>query len=67
MDIKTRIDGLTEQEAKAALLWVIDLFGISFPCKRCPILGCPTKLDTENDCENFILDEALKETRDERI
>ena len=63
MDIKTRIDKLTEAEAKAALEWVIDLFGISFPCKRCPVLGCPTKLDTEFDCERIILDEALKEAR----
>lgn len=63
MDIKTRIDGLSEAEAKAALVWVIELFGISFPCKRCPVLGCPTKVDTMYDCEKFILDEALKETK----
>ena len=42
---------------------MLDLFGISFPCKGCPVLGCPRILDTVYDCENFILDEALKEAR----
>jgi hypothetical protein len=63
MDIKTRIDELTEAEAKAALAWVLDLCGLSFPCKRCSIVRCPTKLDIVYDCEKFILDEALKEAR----
>lgn len=63
VNIRMRIDALTEAEAKAALEWIIDLFGTSFPCKRCPVLGCPTKVDTMYDCERFILDEALKEAR----
>jgi hypothetical protein len=63
MEIKQRINALTETDAKAALAWVLDLCGLSFPCKRCSIVGCPTKLDTVYDCEKFILDEALKEAR----
>ena len=63
--IENRIGDLPECKAKAALTWVIDLFGMSFPCKRCPVLGCPTKLDTVDDCKKFILDEALEEARHE--
>ena len=64
MDIKERIDGLSEAEAKAALAWVIELFGRSFSCKRCPVLDCPSQIVCIDMCEKFILDEALKGARE---
>ena len=67
MDIKQRIDGLTEAEAKAALLRAIEneaLFRLSFP----PRLGCwdmfSPNLYQRIKLENELLDEALKEARD---
>ena len=35
MDIKTRIDGLTGQAAKAALEWCITTMGGRIPCDYC--------------------------------
>lgn len=60
MDIKARIDALTEAEAKATLLWAIEdiagyrAAGIDF-CVPCYEISEKQKIAT--------LDEALKEAR----
>ena len=73
MDIKTRIDGLTEQEAKDALEWCITTMGGRIPCDYCEqaifsnaggFLGCG---GGKKSCTSHWLDEALKEARHERI
>lgn len=61
MDIKDRINALGEAEAKAALLVAIkDLYGtVICGTSRCP--KCENQ--TEEECENALLDAALKEAR----
>lgn len=61
MDIKEKINKLTEVEAKAALLVAIkDLYGtVICGTSRCP----KCKNQTEEECENALLDKALKEAR----
>lgn len=64
MDIKARIDGLTEQKAKAALLWIINDTTIN--CCLCPhVYYCVKKpvIEGTDKCKNFRLDDALKEAR----
>ena len=64
MDIKTRIDGLSEQEAKAALEWFFKYATDITGCNSCPFeSGCPEV----GVCKSHFLDEALKEARHERI
>lgn len=69
MDIKERIDELTEAEAKAALEWA--LCGLSYrlrcdecpSCSRCPINEPLVKSDV---CLCLLLDAALKMTKEAR-
>ena len=58
MDIKTRIDGLTEAEAKAALLGLIDILVVPY-CSRWERYE---KADYDK-AANDVLDGALKEAR----
>lgn len=63
MDIKERIDALTEAEAKAALFKYSTI-----PQKRCEFCRYNNKCNysiTKNsdDCFSLIFDEALKEVR----
>lgn len=37
MDIKQRIDALTEAEAKAALYYLVNFVGATAICKTCPL------------------------------
>ena len=65
MDIKTRIDGLTELEAKAALRQCIKTMGKNIHCGDCrysEILpdGTIGKCATPWNCVNMLLDDALK-------
>ncbi len=61
MDIKTRIDGLTEAEAKVALLYTIIKLYKLCDCNKCKNLSeCKTN---DKWCEFILLDEALKEAR----
>ena len=65
MDIKERIDALTEAEAKAALLWYAEEFPFWHSCKncivesRCRVAG---KKVVEK-CMKNMLELALKEAR----
>lgn len=66
MDIKTRIDALTEAEAKAALYLVIKAFAYDMPCWCCDVYqDCPSRSvkRTTDDCMKSVLNEALKEAR----
>jgi len=66
MDIKERIDTLSEAEAKAALYWAIQrvaVYGSCFVCDR----DEKCEKDDGIDCDIEFLRQALKETRDERI
>ena len=60
MDIKTRIDALSEQEAKAALAWAIYKARIYGSCFECDLDGKCRK-DDSVDCEMEYLRQALKE------
>ena len=62
MDIKARIDGLTEQEAKAALGSVIRTIALKEPC-RCPYYDQCNSPGT-SECAELWLDEALKEAQE---
>ena len=67
MDIKERIDGLTEQEAKAALGVMLSMGAYDLPCECCEVYrkyGCgehKPHMGPETCCMNKLLDEALKE------
>ena len=63
MDIKTRIDGLTLVEAKAALLKYATI-----PQKRCEFCRYNNKCNysiakNSDDCFSLIFEETLKEAR----
>ena len=60
MDIKTRIDGLTEAEAKAALLWAIyDIAGY----RAAGIDFCVPYFEISEKQKIATLDEVLKEAQ----
>ena len=67
MDIKTRIDGLTEAEAKAALYRNIEtetMFRQALNCISGRFWMSPMRMFCDQDeLRNEILDEALKEAR----
>lgn len=62
MDIKERIDKLSEAEAKAALAWAIYKARIYGSCFECDLDG-KCKKDDNVDCEMEYLRQALKEAR----
>ena len=62
MDIKTRIDGLTEAESKAALKWFIEFATVFIDCDECPFEDCPSGA-TVKSCERHFFDCVLKEAR----
>ena len=64
MDIKERIDGLTEQEAKAALSRFLEYIVKNMACWNCPLNECEI-CDVENKgrLRKYFLDVALKEAR----
>lgn len=62
MDIKMRIDGLSEAEAKAALAWAIDKARIYGSCFECDCDGECRKDDSVN-CDMEFLRQALGEVR----
>ena len=66
MDIKERIDKLTETEAKAALYLAIKAFAWDMPCWCCDVYqDCPSRSvnRTADDCMKSVLNEVLKEAR----
>ncbi len=66
MDIKERIDGLSEAEAKAALYWAIQrvaVYGSCFVCDR----DEKCKKDDGVDCDSEFLRQALRRRGDERF
>ena len=63
MDIKEKINKLTEVEAKAALYWAIQrvaVYGSCFVCDR----GEKCKKDDGVDCDIEFLRQSLKEARE---
>ena len=64
MDIKERIDALTEQEAKAALGWYAEKTALWLSCHDCPDMS-PCRISFKTDmpkmCIDRIFDMALKE------
>jgi len=67
MDIRERIDKLTEQEAKAALDSVIMTIALQEPCRMSDSDYCPyyskCKASGTTECAELWLDGALKEAR----
>jgi len=70
MDIKTRIDKMTEAEAKAALVAIIDTIVELSPClledgQVCPYRygACDEVGENKKTCADIWLDEALKEAQ----
>lgn len=65
MDIKTRIDGLTEAEAKAALVEILCDISYYRPCFIQHNDECPHYISClgEKKCAKVWLEEALKEAR----
>lgn len=68
MDIKKRIDALTEQEAKAALANMLHTISRISPCtestETCPYRWTACRHHDEGAmCEDIWLDEALKEVQ----
>lgn len=62
MDIKMRIDSLTEQEAKAALYWAIQMVAVYDFCFLCD-MDEKCKKDDSVDCAMEFLRQALKEAQ----
>lgn len=62
MDIKTRIDELSEEEAKAALAWAIRKARIYGSCFECDLDG-ECRKDYSVDCDMEFLRQALKGER----
>ncbi len=67
MDIKEQIDGLTEQEAKAALAWYVNQLPVYLQCKDCYCSRCRVR-DWDSwpkggyeKCVENILKHSLKE------
>jgi len=56
MDIKQRIDALTEAEAKAALTDLLNLVGTTTMCNKCILCN---SCDEEKTCKEMFLDWAL--------
>ena len=65
MDIKARIDGLTEPEAKAALEWCLDYAAEQTNCDECWEPSCEKlrKVLSGKVCQYVILRSALKGTK----
>ena len=63
MDIKERIDKLSEAEAKAALCGFINAY-----CSRCCGVSDHCHMDTDMQCGcfNTVLGEAIKESKEAR-
>ena len=66
MDIKTRIDGLSEVEAKAALAWYAEKTAAWLSCRDCPDIS-PCRISFKTDmpkmCIERVFDMALKEAK----
>jgi len=62
MDIKERIDELTEAEAKAVLAWAIHKASIYGSCFECDLDG-ECRKDDSVDCDMEFLRQVLKEAR----
>ena len=63
MGIKTRVDGLSEADAKAALAGVLHMYWRSHPCWCCLLEEGCTCHRLIDSCKQRVLDEALKEAR----
>lgn len=67
MDIKTKIDGLSEGEAKATLEWALCGLAYRLRCDECPSCSrCPVNepLVKSDVCLCLLLDAALKMTKE---
>ena len=62
MEIKQRIDALTEREAKAALFDTVSRLGVLLFQLR-DSWASDSFGESSEDCANEVLDEALKEAR----
>ena len=65
MDIKTRIDGLTEAEAKAALSWCLEIFA-RMKKKESEYMAGFQNVHPVEYYENEILDEAIGAIKEAR-
>jgi len=66
MDIKERIDALSEVEAKAALAWYAKKTAVWLSCHDCPDVGpcrASFKTDMPKTCIDRLFTLALKEAR----
>ncbi len=69
MDIKKRIDKLSEAEAKAALLYCVEYFASISWCHECPFeISCPQGIlskdgDEVAECGRRFLAGVIKEVR----
>ena len=55
MDIKAKIDTLTEAEAKAALYYLVNFVGATAICKTCPLhQECFHDIDATSCKERFL-------------
>ena len=67
MDIKEKIDELTEQEAKAALMWYAEKTAKWLSCRDCPDIS-PCRASFKTDMPKMCMDRlfalALKEAQE---
>jgi len=56
MDIKQRIDNLTEAEAKVALYYLVNFVGATAICKTCPLHQDCFDSMTAKSCKDMFLD-----------
>lgn len=63
MDIKTRIDALTEAEAKAALLLILEYVARETSCDDCMLMYDDICYRETSYCLDNFLDWAIKEVR----
>ena len=66
MDIKERIDALTEAEAKAVLKWFIGFSTVFVDCDECPFEDSCQNGETVKECERRFFEGVLNEVQNER-
>lgn len=64
MDIKERIDALSEVDAKAALSWFLEYVVKNTACWKCPLFECNIcDVVNKGRLRKYFLDVAIKEAR----
>ena len=64
MDIKKRIDDLTEKQAKTALYSLVNLVGATTMCNRCILSAYCYKSDKEIKCKDKFLAWSIGEVEE---